>query len=281
MIPSAQPRAPRVSPWAFAFAAALLLTSAGSRAEDAKTPPVDPAVMNRAGEIVYSRELDRARAGRTLDTNAAQLASARRISAPLITYAASFAPEAATWTWAVHVETRDDAVAYCLPGGKIMLSTGLVDRVRLTPPELAVVLAHVIAHALSGDDAAAAAASLGALRASPDPNRRLLQLAELLGKIVLGEPHDKASERTTDAITLEFMARSAVNPEPAVEAWRKIARAGGTAPPAFLALHPTWPGRVEEIEAQIPAILPLYEQARAELAARPKLPPVRTRPGLN
>ena len=58
-------------------------------------------------------------------------------------------------------------------------------------------------------------------------------------------------------------------------------RAGGATPPGFLALHPTWAGRVEEIEAQIPAILPLYEQARTEQAARPRPPPVRMRPGLN
>lgn len=274
----------RPSPFAVvaaALATAALLAASPSGAQDVKAPVVDPALMNEAGEIAYSREVDRARARRALDTNTQQLASARRMSTLLIAYAATMAPVAASWTWAIHVETREEPVAYCLPGGKIMLSTGLVDRAKLTPPELAVVLAHVIGHALAGDDAARAMARLATIRESPDPNRRILQLAEILGKIVVGEPHDKETEREMDSLTLELMARAGVDPEPAAEAWRKIARQGGASPPGFLALHPTWPGRIDAIEAQIPTILPLYEQARAEQAARPRLPPVRTRPGLN
>jgi predicted Zn-dependent protease len=237
--------------------------------------------MNQAGEIAYSRELDRARARRALDTNKEQLASARRMSTLLIAYASTMAPDAASWVWALHVETREEPVAYCFPGGKILLSTGLVDRVKLAPDELAVVLAHVIAHALAGDDAARAAARLATMRESPDPNRRILQLADILGKIVPGQPFDKETEAETDSMTLEFMARAGVYPGPAADAWRKIARQGGATAPGFLALHPTWSGRIEAIEAQIPAVLPLYEQARTEQAARPRQPPLRTRPGLN
>jgi Zn-dependent protease with chaperone function len=281
MSPSASLCTTRFPAVATALAAAALMLAASSEAQNAKPATVDAAMMNRAGEIAFARELDRARAKRALDTNAGQLTSARRMSTLLIAYASTMAPEASSWIWEVHLETREEPVAYCFPGGKIMLSTGLVDRAKLTPPELAVVLAHVIAHALAGDDAATAAAQLATMRESPDPNRRIVQLADLLGKIMLSEPHEKETERETDAITLEFMARAGVDPEPAAEAWRKIARQGGAKVPGFLALHPTWPGRIEAIEAQIPPILPLYEQARAEQAARPRLPPVRARPGLN
>jgi predicted Zn-dependent protease len=140
------------------------------------------------------------------------------------------------------------------------------------------VIAHAIAHALAGTDATEAAARLADMRESPDPNRRALQLADILAKVVLATPHDQATERAIDRLTLEYMAKSGVNPEPAVEAWRKVARAGGATPPGFLALHPVWSGRIEEIQAQIPAVVPLYEQAKAEQAARPQVPPVRTRP---
>ena len=87
-------------------------------------------------------------------------------------------------------------------------------------------------------DATEAAARLADMRESPDPNRRVLQLADILGKLVLDTPHDQATERAIDSLTLEFMARAGANPEPAVEAWRKIARAGGATPPGFLALAP-------------------------------------------
>jgi Zn-dependent protease with chaperone function len=264
-----------------ALALSSLLAVTGTCAQDIAAPAADQSVMARAADMVYARELERARVKRSLDVDKAQVAMARRVGSPMMAYAATFAPVAAPWSWALHVETRDEPVAYCLPGGKIMLSTGLVDRMKLTPGELAVVLAHVIAHALAGHDAATATARLAALPFAPDPNRRALQLADILGKIMLNDPHDKEIERETDAMALEFMARAGMDPEPAVETWRKIARAGGATPPGFLSLHPTWPGRIDEIEAQIAPLLPLFEQAKAEIAARPRQPPVRSRPGLN
>jgi Zn-dependent protease with chaperone function len=263
---------------AVALAAACLPFAGGGRAQPAKGTAVPPELMYRAAEILFTREQERARAKRTLDIDRSKLAMARRASQLLIEAAPLLVSDAARWSWAVEVETREEPVAYCLPGGKIMLSTALVDRTRLTPGELTVVIAHAIAHALAGHDATEAAARLAEMRESPDPNRRVLQLAEILTKLVLATPHDMATERAVDTLTLEFLARAGADPEPAAEAWRKIARAGGATPPGFLALHPVWTGRIEEIEAQIPAILPLYEQAKAEQAARPRAPPVRTRP---
>jgi hypothetical protein len=252
-----------------------------SRGADAptKADAVSPEMMNRAADLFFARELERTRAKRTLDMDRSKLAMARRASQLLIEGAPLILPEATKWSWAIDVETREEPIAYCLPNGKVMLSTALIDRVRLTPDEMAVVIAHAIAHALAGTDATEAAARLADMRESPDPNRRILQLADILGKLILDTPHDQVTERAIDSLTLECMARAGVNPEPAVEAWRKIARAGGATPPGFLALHPVWSGRIEEIQAQIPAILPLYEQARAEQAARPRAAPVRTRPG--
>ncbi len=234
-------------------------------------------MVNLAAEILYSRELERARAKRTLDRDRSKLRAARRAARQLIDAAPQIAPDAALWSWAVDVETREEPIAYCLPGGKVMVSTGLVDRLRLTPEELAVVIAHAIAHALAGHDATEAIARAGTMRDSPDPNRRILQLVDILSKLVFATPHDMATERAIDTLSLEYLARAGLDPEPAAEAWRKIARAGGATPPSFLALHPVWPGRVEEIQAQIPAILPLYEQAKAEQASRPRPPAVRMR----
>jgi hypothetical protein len=261
------------------LAAACLPRAARAADAAANAAEVTPQMMSLAADLFFGREQERARAKRTLDMDRSKLAIARRSSLLLIEGAPLILPASAGWSWSVDVETREEPVAYCLPNGRIMLSTGLVDRTRLTPDEMPVVIAHAIAHALAGTDATEAAAQLAGMRESPDPNRRILQLSEILGKVVLATPHDQATERAVDTLTLEFMAKSGVNPEPTVEAWRKLTRAGGATPPGFLALHPVWSGRIEEIEAQIPAILPLYEQAKAEQAARPRAAPVRTRPG--
>jgi Zn-dependent protease with chaperone function len=280
MSPSPPRRASRTRVLAVAAAAAFLLAATAPRAEETKPAAIPPEILNRAADIAYSREVQRARAKRALDTNRDQLRSARHITEFLILYAPRLVPDAAGWSWEIHVQTRDEPMAWCMPRGRIMLSTGLVDRAKLTPPEVGVVLAHVIAHSLIGRDETIAAARLAALRESPDPNRRALQLADILGNIALSERHDQEAEREADAFALELMARAGVDPRPAVDAWRKIARAGGATPPGFLSLHATWPGRLDEIGALVPQVLPLYEQARAEQAAQRPAPPVRTRRGL-
>ena len=187
--------------------------------------------------------------------------------------------ETADWSWAVSVETRDEPVAYCLPGGKILVSTGLIDRTGLTPAELGAVLAHAIAHAMAGDDAEEAVARLvrEGRAVSADPNRTLLNLAEILTKVITDVPHGVDDERATDTRALELMARLGQDPRPAVDAWRKIARAGGATPPGFLSLHPTWSERIGELEAQMPAMVALYETAlREQPPPAPSAPPPRT-----
>lgn len=266
---------------ALAIAIAFVAIAPPARAQEAAVPALAPEIVLRAAEMAYGRDLERARKKRALNEDRRKVGAARRASLLLVAYAPTFEPKVAQWSWSVNVETRDDPIAYCLPGGKIMLSTGLFDRTRLAPEELAVVIAHVMAHAMAGHDTELALRRLAALPESADPNRRLLQLADIFGSVIQTAPHDRDVERETDAMALELMARAGVDPRPAPEAWRKIARAGGAAPPAFLALHATWTGRVEEIEKQLRQLLPIYEQAQAGIASRPRQPPVRTRPGLD
>ena len=265
---------------AVALSCALAAGTAAAQA-DATARVVDPALMNRAADLAYNREVDRARARNALDTDRAQLGLMRRASTPLIAHAAAVASAASSWVWAIHIETREEPIAWCLPGGKIMVSTGLIDRMKLTPGELAVVLAHAIAHALAGHDADEAVAQYTRRgERDADPNRAALRLADILGKLVPNEPHDVAIEKAADSMALALMAGAAVDPRPAAEAWRKIARAGGATPPGFLALHPMWPQRIAEIEAQIAALLPVYEAAlQVQQAAQQKMTPIPLRPG--
>jgi Zn-dependent protease with chaperone function len=223
-------------------------------------------IVLRAAEIAYSRDLARARAKGTLDVEQAQLRSLRVVLQPLLYTAGAVNGEAKAWRWAMSIETRADPVAYCLPGGKILVSTGLFDRTRLTLPEAGVVLAHAIAHALAGHDADEAVARYlregGVMGA--DPNGAVARLAQIIAEITVSEPHEVAGERAADTLALELMARSGVDPRPSVDAWRKLTRAGGTVPPAFLALHPPWPERIGEIEAQLPRMVMLYETTLGE-----------------
>ena len=234
---------------------------------DATTVSVE--IVTRAAELAYTRDLARARASNALDADRGQLASLRRILQPLLVGAGTLRSETKRWRWAISVETRDEPVAYCLPGGKLLVSTGLIDRPKLTPAEQGAVLAHAIAHALAAHDADESLARLAREgdAGGADPNRAVAKLAEILAKLVGSEPHTIADERAADTLGLELMARSGLDPRVSVDAWRKIARAGGATPPGFLALHPTSSERFVEIEAQMPAMVTLYETTLRERPA--------------
>jgi predicted Zn-dependent protease len=260
--------------------AAVMLAAATAAAQVSVTPPptFDPAVLARAAQLAYSRDLARAREGKALNADPATLARARHAAEPLIENASDILPAAESWTWILSVETRPEAIAYCLPAGKVLVSSALFDRVKLTDDEFAAIVAHVVAHALIGKDADAAVAAYRRTRATatpdPDVNRAALQLADALGKVMLSTRYDGAAERAADAMALDLMARAGIDPSAAAGAWRKVAAAGGTAPQDLAVLHPVGTERIAAIEAQLPVVMPVYRHTLATRPPRGPAPPL-------
>lgn len=258
--PAAEPSKPDAAPATVKSAAASV------------PPKIDNSTMLRAATLVYSRDAQRARAANSVDETSDSARRIRKIAHKLILQANRVSPNV-PWELAVTVENEALPVAYCLPGGKIIASSALVERMRLTDDELAAVLAHAIGHAIAGHDADEATRRL--MRKpdgiSADPNRTVLNLADILAQVVHNEPHSADAERVADSISLDLLLRAGVDPHAAPSAWRKVARAGGAVPPAFLALNPTWPSRADDLDASIPAAVAAY-QASAPQTAAPRKP---------
>ena len=96
----------------------------------------------------YTQSLQEATKNKKLNTNAAEVQRVRNISNRLIAQTPVFRPDAKNWKWEVNVEESDQVNAYCMPGGKIMVYTGLIDKLKTTDDELAAVIGHEISHAL-------------------------------------------------------------------------------------------------------------------------------------
>ncbi len=260
--------------------AALLLAAVAASAQTPvpQAPSVEPELLARAAEIAYRREITRPVPAGIRNTDPELIRRARYATKPLIGYVSRNFPEAANWDWAVNVVKRDEPIAVCLPAGKILISSGLFDRMRLTDHEFAAIVAHVIAHALSGDDARDAAAAYermrGSTRADPDVNRAALQLADVLAALTATAHYDTAAEKAAATLALDLMARAGVDPRAALDAWRKVARAGGASPPGFLALHPAGAEQIAAIEAQLPLVLPVYDEVVAGRTPREPRPPM-------
>ena len=225
--------------------------------------------VNQASAESYAQMLTQARSKGVLNTNPAQVARVRAIANRLITQVRVFRPEAAAWDWQVNMIKSDDLNAFCAPGGKIMVFSGIVDRLKLSDDEIAAIIGHEIAHALRDHGrenvsrGMAQQTGISILAAATGLSAGQAQLADLVGQIGLSLPNSRTQESEADVVGLELMARAGYDPNAAVSLWRKMQSAGGRGePPQFLSTHPVSSTRIATIQSLLPRVMPLYQQSR-------------------
>jgi predicted Zn-dependent protease len=162
-----------------------------------------------------------------------------------------------------------------MPGGKVMVYTGLIERLDASDAELATVLGHEIAHALREHSrerisrAYAEQLALAGLAVATGAGDTTMALAQQVSAVTFQLPHSREQEAEADRIGLELMARAGYDPNAAVTLWQKMAKlGGGGGPPEFLSTHPSDESRIRDLQAMVPKVLPLYEAAKAQAAGR-------------
>ena len=201
----------------------------------------------------------------------------RSITSRLVAQTGAFRPDARGWQWETHVLTADQANAWCMPGGKIVVYTGLPERFRLTDDELAAVLGHEMAHALREhgreqmSEQLATGLVLDVAFAALRLDERRSLLARLVVNVTFSLPHSRVQEQEADRIGVELAARAGFDPHGAVNLWYKMARMDGGSTPEFLSTHPSTASRIEDLQAYSEVVAPLYQ-----LAIRAEQPPTAT-----
>jgi len=76
----------------------------------------------------YQQTLKETDGKKSLNTDPAALARFRKISNRLIAQTPIFRSDAKNWKWKIKIEKTNQVNAYCMPGGKIMVFTGLIDQ---------------------------------------------------------------------------------------------------------------------------------------------------------
>jgi predicted Zn-dependent protease len=229
---------------------------------------VPESMVNNTAAQQYTQLKRQAETRNLLNTNAPQVHRVRAIGARLIAHGPRFNAAARGWAWEINVIDTPAVNAFCMPGGKIMVFRGLIERLQLTDDELAAIVGHEIAHALLehgrarmseaivknvGINLAAAYLGLGDLGAAA-----LAQAAQL----AITLPYSRGHETDADLIGIELAARAGFDPRAAIRVWQKMARLGGEAPPQILSTHPAPATRIRDLEANIARVMPLYEAAR-------------------
>ncbi|WP_375741535.1 M48 family metallopeptidase [Pseudomonas boanensis] len=215
----------------------------------------------------YQQTLSEASQKGVLDKSSANARRVNAIAKRLIAQAPVFRPDAAQWAWDVNLIDNDDLNANCGPGGKIIVYSGLIEKLNLTDDELAAVMGHEIAHALREHSREAMSKAYGVQMASQigsvlGVGQAGLGMANAGVEYLMTLPNSRGNENEADLIGLELAARAGYNPNASISLWQKMSKAGGGAPPEFMSTHPSSSTRMASLQAAIPKVMPLYEQAK-------------------
>ena len=248
-------------------------TSGGAVGVDRQqTMLVSSAEINSQAAKAYQETIGEARAKRTLNRNPSDVARVRGIAARLIPVTSVFRSDAPGWRWESNVITSDEHNAWCMPGGKIAVYTGLIYKLNITDDELAAVMGHEIAHALRehGREKVGQATGIGIAAAIGGAVGAYYGIDADVGQSVLGavgelafmRPNSRGMEQEADRMGVELAARAGYDPHAAITLWAKMGRASGGQPPQWLSTHPSHQSRIADLKVYAERVQPLYVAAR-------------------
>ncbi|WP_425176385.1 M48 family metalloprotease [Paraburkholderia caledonica] len=228
------------------------------------SPVLEAQAADEFSQIAYGAE----HANRLYGDTDAHVTRVRSIVDKMVPYSLKWNERAKGWKWDVAVVRSPDVRMYCLPGGKIVVYGGLLDRAHLNDNELGMLIGHEIAHALREH----ARERLGQLQASQLNSSgtipQLFGLADLgmaplgIGSRLLEMKYENTDETEADVIGSDIASRAGFDPRAAVTLWDKLAQATrSNREQGFIYVHPYTPARREDIIKRLPDMLPLYAKA--------------------
>jgi Zn-dependent protease with chaperone function len=231
-----------------------------------KLVPADQ--IERAGSQQFVQTVQEAQQQRALlPKDHPQVQRLHRIARRTIPFTTAWNPRAKDWKWEVALINSDQINAFCLPGGKIAFYTGILQKLNLSDDETAMIMGHEMAHALR-EHARERLAKSSATNLGLRLGAELLGLGNLgsvaadMGAQLLTLRFSREDETEADLVGLELAARAGYHPNASVSLWQKMGQANKGGGPAFLSTHPSGPRRIEELQANVPKVLGLYEKAR-------------------
>ncbi|PYK57602.1 MAG: peptidase M48 family protein [Verrucomicrobia bacterium] len=181
----------------------------------------------------------------------------------------------ADFDWQVSLIRSSQVNAFCLPGGKVVVYTGILP-ITQNETALATVLGHEMAHATSRHGsqrvleqnlAQTALTGVAMSLSDMDYDKQRAVMGALGAGTQFGVlmPFSRKHESEADEIGLLYMARAGYDPRESIRFWQRMENAGGAQPPEFLSSHPSHGTRIQQLEAEMPKALEEYNRSpRAE-----------------
>lgn len=229
---------------------------------------VSAQALEQSANKQYSQLMAEAQKKGKLNPDPAQFARVKTIADALIRQTPAFRPDAQGWKWEVNVLESPEVNAWCMPGGKIAVYSGLINKLNVTDDELAAVMGHEIAHALRehsrerASEQAVAGIGISILATVAGVGQLGQKGMEYAYQGLLGLPNSRAHETEADRMGVELAARAGYDPRAAISLWRKMGEVAGGEPPKFMSTHPPRAERMQDLTVYSEKVMPLYQQAR-------------------
>lgn len=177
--------------------------------------------------------------------------------------------------WELAIVNQPDVNAFVMPGGKMVVKSGILT-VAENQHQLAAVIGHEVAHVTANH--ANERASRGELTSYGvevlalilgggyyNQTQGIYGAASAVNTLGLMNPFSRMQESEADTIGLEYMARAGFDPRESVKLWQNMNKSEGTAKvPEFMSTHPSGETRIESMVDSLPEMLALYNQAKAD-----------------
>ena len=254
----------------------------GGCADMANMAGYNTQTLNAKAAQGYQQILGEAQSENALDTNSQTARRVHNVFNRMVPAANANNGTGVPFNWEMNVIRSDELNAWAMPGGKMAVYSGLVEKLNLTDDELAAVIGHEMTHALREHSKAQMGQELitglgmqigGSLLANNtniDPG--MLQAGSaLLSEYGISKPFSRQHETEADIGGLMLMAQAGYNPQAAPSVWQKMAQAGGgSGMPSFLSTHPSGADRIQVLQQHLPEAMAIYQGGgRANAAPMP------------
>ncbi|SUO97481.1 Uncharacterized metalloprotease yggG [Suttonella ornithocola] len=197
----------------------------------------------------------------------------------LLPYAQATNQTGIPFHWQMHVIRANELNAWAMPGGKMVVYTGLVENLNLTDDEIAAIIGHEMTHALQEHSKQTfgqkVLTGLGTqiagqmIQNKTGWNPAYVNLGgNILSQYGIDLPFSRKHEEEADIGGLILMTKAGYYPQAAISLWQKMNRNGAGQSPSFLSTHPNIHARIQLLEKNMPTAMRYYQQSTAQKAYR-------------